>query len=182
MPVKLTAAQSTKITSDCVRQVSGSTRPFNPAETLQIFGINATQQLAAVRTNVVSNRNIGVPAFNFSLNAGFLATLSTQTLMGQLASIILNNSVPAPVFLGIADENVANVAMAGARKGGAKKASAKKASAKKASAKKAGAKKSSSAKKASKKSTPARSGVKRSTAKSTKKTSAKKSAKKGRNK
>lgn len=187
MPVKLTAGQSTKITSDCVRQVSGSTRPFNPAETLQMFGINFTQQITAVRTNIVSSGSIGVPAFNFSLNPGFLATLNNQWLMGQLSDVIRNNSVPTQPRLAIAAGGVGGVPLAGAGRGGAaKKAGAKKAGAKKAGAKKAGAKKSakksSGAKKTSKKGASAGSGAKRSTVKSTKKTSAKKSSKKGKGK
>jgi hypothetical protein len=94
MPQKLTAAQSLTITGDCVRQVTGSTRPLNPAEALVMYGVNSAQQAAAVRHNVVANGSIGVPRFNFSLHPGFLITLSGSTTIGQLADTIRQNSIP----------------------------------------------------------------------------------------
>jgi hypothetical protein len=94
MPQKLTAQQSLMITGDCVRQVTGSTRPLNPIEPLVLYGVNSPQQASAVRHNIVANGSIGVPRFNFSLHPGFLATLSGSTTIGQLATIIRQNSVP----------------------------------------------------------------------------------------
>lgn len=94
MAQKLTAQQSMMITGDCVRQVTGSTRPLNPIEPLVMYGVNSTQQAAAVRHNVVANGSIGVPRFNFSLHPGFLATLSGSWTIGQLAATIRDNSVP----------------------------------------------------------------------------------------
>src|SRR5215212_7316184 len=94
MPQKLTAQQSLMITSDCVRQVTGSTRPLNPIEALVMYGVNSAQQASAVRHNVVANGSIGVPRFNFSLHPGFLITLSGSTTIGQLAATIRQNSIP----------------------------------------------------------------------------------------
>ena len=94
MPQRLTAQQSLMITGDCVRQVTGSTRPLNPTEALVMYGVNSAQQAAAVRHNVVANGSIGVPRFNFSLHPGFLITLSGSTTIGQLAATIRQNSIP----------------------------------------------------------------------------------------
>ena len=94
MAQKLTANQSLMITSDCVRQVTRSTRPLNPTEALVMYGLNSAQQASAVRHNVVANGSIGVARFNFSLHPGFLITLSGSWTIGQLASTIRQNSIP----------------------------------------------------------------------------------------
>lgn len=94
MPQRLTAQQSLMITGDCVRQVTGSTRPLNPTEALVMYGVNSAQQASAVRHNVVANGSIGVPRFNFSLHPGFLITLSGSWTIRQLATTIRQNSVP----------------------------------------------------------------------------------------
>ncbi|HEX5701713.1 MAG TPA: hypothetical protein VFX97_00680 [Pyrinomonadaceae bacterium] len=94
MPAKLTAQQSLMITGDCIRAVTGSTRPLNPIEPLVMYGVNSAQQASAVRHNVVANGSIGVPRFNFSLHPGFLATLSGSWTIRQLATTIRDNSVP----------------------------------------------------------------------------------------
>jgi hypothetical protein len=94
MPQKLTAQQSLMITGDCIRQVTGSTRPLNPIEALVMYGVNSAQQASAVRHNVVANGSIGVPRFNFSLHPGFLITLSGSWTIGQLAGTIRQNSIP----------------------------------------------------------------------------------------
>jgi hypothetical protein len=94
MPQKLTAQQSLIITSDCIRQVTGSTRPLNPIEALVMYGVNSAQQAAAVRHNVVANGSIGVARFNFSLHPGFLINLSGSWTIGQMAGVIRQNSIP----------------------------------------------------------------------------------------
>ena len=94
MPQRLTAQQSLMITGDCIRQVTGSTRPLNPIEPLVMYGVNSAQQASAVRHNVVANGSIGVPRFNFSLHPGFLATLSGSWTIRQLATTIRQNSIP----------------------------------------------------------------------------------------
>ena len=94
MPQRLTAQQSLMVTGDCVRQVTGSTRPLNPTEALVMYGVNSAQQASAVRHNVVANGSIGVPRFNFSLHPGFLITLSGSWTIRQLATTIRQNSIP----------------------------------------------------------------------------------------
>jgi hypothetical protein len=100
MPQKLTAQQSLVITSDCIRQVTGSTRPLNPVEALVMYGVNSAQQASAVRHNVVANGSIGVPRFSFSLHPGFLIGLSGSWTIGQLASTIRQNSIPNDAVAG----------------------------------------------------------------------------------
>src|SRR2546423_14899662 len=94
MPQKLTAQQAIDIAGDCVRQVTGSTRPLNLGEQLLLYGVFTPQQTAAVRHNVVANGVIGVPHFNFSLDPTFLITLGSGNTLGQLVGVIRQNSVP----------------------------------------------------------------------------------------
>jgi len=100
MPQKLTAQQAIDVAGDCVRQVTGSTRPLNLGEQLLLYGVFTPQQAAAVRHNVVANGVIGVQRFNFSLDPTFLITLGSGNTMGQLVAVIRQNSVPnAPGLL-----------------------------------------------------------------------------------
>ena len=92
--MSLTPSQSMLVAVDCVRFVTGSTRPLNPADQLIRYGVNSASQAAQIRHNICSNGAIGVPRppLNHSLNPIFLAALNGGWTFAQLATVIRANA------------------------------------------------------------------------------------------
>ncbi|HXP70781.1 MAG TPA: hypothetical protein VOA88_15975 [Candidatus Dormibacteraeota bacterium] len=87
--------QCDAISSDCVRQITKSTRPYNRSEPLQQYGVNSDPQCRAIADLVVGDDQTGVGRYKFKLAETAIGDLSSTWTMGQLANRIKARAVPA---------------------------------------------------------------------------------------
>jgi hypothetical protein len=87
--------QCDTISSDCVRRITKSTRPYDRSELLQQYGVNSDPECRAIADLVVGNNQRGVGRYKFKLDAGAIGDLSPSWTMGQLANRIKAKAVPA---------------------------------------------------------------------------------------
>jgi hypothetical protein len=80
--------QCDTISSDCVRRITGSTRPYSRSDSLQLYGVNSDPQCRAIADLVVGDNQIGVGRYKFILRETYLADLAPSWTMGQLANRI----------------------------------------------------------------------------------------------
>ena len=91
----LSAGQCLTIASDCVFDETGNPQPIDRSRQLDSYGIKTPEQASGVRTRVVNSSNIGVPRFNFQIDANALKDLAGSWTLGQLADRIQDAAVPA---------------------------------------------------------------------------------------
>lgn len=92
---RLSAGQSLTIASDCVFDETGNPQPIDRTRSLLSYGINSPEQASGVRTRVVNSATLGVPRFNFQIDANSLKDLAGSWTLGQLADRIQDSAVPA---------------------------------------------------------------------------------------
>jgi len=92
---RLSAGQCLTIASDCVFDETGNPQPIDRTRSLLSYGINSPEQASGVRTRVVNSSTLGVPRFNFQIDANSLKDLAGSWTLGQLADRIQDSAVPA---------------------------------------------------------------------------------------
>jgi hypothetical protein len=92
---QLTAAQCLQICSDCIRDVTHSTRSLNPHDKLEMYNVNSDEQIDNVRVRIVGSHDIGVPHYGFSIDKNALRDMSTDWKISDLVDRIQTRAVPA---------------------------------------------------------------------------------------
>ena len=86
--------QCDTISSDCVRKITQSQRPYNRSEPLQQYNVNSDPQCRAIADLITGDDVIGVGRYGFKLDESAIGDLSPSWTMGQLAIRIKDKAVP----------------------------------------------------------------------------------------
>ncbi len=85
--------QCDTIASDCVRSITGSSRPYRRSDILQQYGVNSSAQCRAIGDRVTDDELIGVPRYGCTLDRDELNDLDSSWTMGDLANRICDKAV-----------------------------------------------------------------------------------------
>jgi hypothetical protein len=85
---QMSRTQSLTVVSKSIRAVTHSTRTLDPADSLQLYGVNTPQTISQVRATITGDPQNGVGQFGFSLDGSALALMSSSWTIDQLATTI----------------------------------------------------------------------------------------------
>ena len=85
---------ATRIAHNCTIDVTGNNHPLEPNSTLEAYGIKTGEQVSLVKNDVETNKGIGLPAFNRTIDPNALKDLTKKWTIADLSDVIFDDSVP----------------------------------------------------------------------------------------
>ncbi len=89
-----TLGDATTIAHNCTVDVAGHDHVLDPSAKLSDYGIDTSEQEDLLKKDVRTNKGIGVPSFNRSINANALKDLNKGWTITKLRDVIFDTSVP----------------------------------------------------------------------------------------
>jgi hypothetical protein len=89
-----TLGDATTIAHNCTVDVAGHDHVLDPSAKLSDYGIDTQEQEDLLKKDVRTNKGIGVPSFNRSINANALKDLNKGWTIAKLRDVIFDTSVP----------------------------------------------------------------------------------------
>lgn len=78
-------SQAENVAYDCLTRITGSDREFRPGDPLEAYGVHTDVQCQLITVLIVSDKNIGVPFYGYTLDPNALRALDKDWALGQLS-------------------------------------------------------------------------------------------------